>query len=161
MCIRDSFHIVLPEQDTKEELTTVKKALSSQLSKIIRSEVSNPPAYGAKIVATILNSDELRAQWYKDMITMSSRIMEMRVTLRDRLNELGTPGTWDHIVEQTGMFSFTGLTSEMVARLEKEHSIYMVSSGRASIAGLNKLNVDRVAQSIDEVVRHFTNESKL
>ncbi|CCC66975.1 hypothetical protein NCAS_0A04170 [Naumovozyma castellii] len=155
------FHIVLPEQDTKEELTTVKKALSSQLSKIIRSEVSNPPAYGAKIVATILNSDELRAQWYKDMITMSSRIMEMRVTLRDRLNELGTPGTWDHIVEQTGMFSFTGLTSEMVARLEKEHSIYMVSSGRASIAGLNKLNVDRVAQSIDEVVRHFTNESKL
>jgi len=58
------------------------------------------------------------------------------------------------------MFSFTGLTPQMVERLEKHHGIYLVSSGRASVAGLNEHNVDQVAKAIDEVVRHF-GKSKL
>jgi aspartate aminotransferase len=131
----------------------VNKAIKSQLNKIIRSEISNPPAYGAKIVATILSDPQLYAQWRKDLVTMSSRINQMRRKLRDHLNQLGTPGTWDHIVGQTGMFSFTGLTAKQVQRLEKSHGVYMVSSGRASIAGLNEGNVERVAKAIDEVVR--------
>lgn len=153
------FHLVLPQQNA--DLTSIKTAISSQLSSIIRSEVSNSPAYGAKIVAKILNTPELTAQWHEDMVTMSSRIKEMRVALRDHLVKLGTPGTWDHIVEQCGMFSFTGLSPEMVQRLEIQHAVYMVSSGRASIAGLNTGNVEYVAKAIDEVVRHFSGSSKL
>ena len=34
----------------------------------------------------------------------------MRKALRDELVVLGTKGNWDHIVNQIGMFSFTGLT---------------------------------------------------
>ncbi|KAK5961419.1 aspartate transaminase AAT2 PWA37_001277 [Arxiozyma heterogenica] len=155
------FHLVIPNQSS-EINKKVKTALNSQLAKIVRSEVSNPPAYGSKIVATILNDPELTKQWHTDMITMSSRISEMRHKLRDHLVELGTPGNWDHIVNQCGMFSFTALTPEMVQRLEQYHAIYMVSSGRASIAGLNEGNVLHVAKAIDEVVRHFaTNNPKL
>lgn len=40
---------------------------------------------------------------------MSNRIIEMRQALRDRLEKLETPGTWDHITRQIGMFSYTGL----------------------------------------------------
>lgn len=152
------FHLVIPQQDDSSvDISKVSKALSSQLSKITRSEVSNPPAYGAKIVSKILNTPELTEQWHKDMITMSARITKMRHELRDKLVQLGTPGTWDHIVGQCGMFSYTGLSPEMVKRLETQHAVYLVSSGRASIAGLNQGNVEYVAKSIDEVVRHFTN----
>ncbi|KAL1580016.1 aspartate aminotransferase, cytoplasmic [Candida albicans P76067] len=145
---------------TVESNDSLNRAIKSQLNRIIRSELSNPPAYGSKIVATILNDPELYSQWRKDLVTMSSRIGEMRNTLRSKLESLGTPGTWNHITEQTGMFSFTGLTPQMVERLEKHHGIYLVSSGRASVAGLNEHNVDQVAKAIDEVVRHF-GKSKL
>lgn len=153
------FHLVLPEQENVD-LPKVKSAVLSQVSALIRSEVSNPPAYGAKIVSKVLNTPELTEQWHKDMITMSSRITEMRQELRSKLIAQGTPGTWDHIVQQCGMFSYTGLSPEMVERLETKHAVYLVSSGRASIAGLNHGNVDHVAKAIDEVVRHFTGNSK-
>ena len=50
---------------------------------------------------------------------MSSRILLMRAGLRERLEKLGTPGTWNHITEQIGMFSFTGLNPNQVTRFEK------------------------------------------
>ncbi len=40
---------------------------------------------------------------------MSQRIMQMRKMLFDRLVQNGTPGKWHHIVDQIGMFSYTGL----------------------------------------------------
>ncbi|KAH3668696.1 hypothetical protein OGAPHI_002450 [Ogataea philodendri] len=141
-------HVVLPDHDA-----ALNKAVLSQLSKIVRSELSNPPAYGAKIVSLILNTPELKKQWEEDLVTMSSRISKMRKTLTAELENLGTPGTWKHISEQQGMFSFTGLSPAQVERLEKKHGVYLVGSGRASIAGLNEGNVKHVAQCIDEVVR--------
>lgn len=155
------FHLVLPEQDDSKLNDKVFSAVKSQLANIVRSEVSNPPAYGAKIVAKILNNDTLKDEWYQDMITMSSRINIMRHKLRDHLVQLETPGNWDHVVNQCGMFSFTGLTKKMVHRLETQHGIYMVASGRASMAGLNENNVEYVARAIDETVRFFQNEIKL
>lgn len=146
-----AFHLVLPSPDNKA-------AILSQLQVFIRSEISNPPAYGAKIVSKILTTPSLRKQWEQDLVTMSQRIYSQRVALRDTLVKLETPGSWDHIVKQQGMFSFTGLTKEQVARLESKHAVYLVSSGRASVAGLNSSNVEYVAKSIDEVVR---NTSKL
>lgn len=142
-------HVVLPQHDS-----ALNSAVKSQLNKIIRSEISNPPAYGAKIVAKILTTPELYKQWEQDLVTMSSRIGEMREKLVLELERLGTPGTWRHITEQQGMFSFTALTPEQVSKLETEHAVYMVGSGRASLAGLNTSNVAYVAKSIDAVVRN-------
>ena len=51
--------------------------------------------------------------WYsireQNVKQMAERILLMRKMLYDRLKALGTPGTWNHIVEQSGMFSYTGL----------------------------------------------------
>lgn len=41
---------------------------------------------------------------------MSKRIKEMRMSLYQRLVQKGTPGNWEHITQQIGMFSYTGLT---------------------------------------------------
>lgn len=155
-----ALHVVLPSGESTESKDALKSAIKSQLNKLTRSEISNPPAYGAKIVATVLSDPVLRKQWEDDLVTMSSRIIKMRNDLKLKLIALETPGNWDHITNQTGMFSFTGLTPDMVDRLEKVHGVYLMSSGRASVAGLNDGNLDKVARAFDESIR-FCNKSKL
>lgn len=81
----------------------------SQLCKILRAMISNPPSYGARIVSLILNNPQLYAEWLADVKMMADRIMDMRVALLENLTRLGTPGAWNHVVDQIGMFSFTGL----------------------------------------------------
>ena len=48
----------------------------------------------------------LRLEHIKEM---ANRIILMRKLLREKLEALGTPGTWSHITTQIGMFSYTGL----------------------------------------------------
>jgi aspartate/tyrosine/aromatic aminotransferase len=43
---------------------------------------------------------------------MANRIKAMRRALYDALHERKTPGTWEHILNQIGMFTFTGLTGK-------------------------------------------------
>lgn len=45
-------------------------------------------------------------------MTMADRIRQMRQELYQALKVNGTPGSWEHIINQCGMFSFTGLTRE-------------------------------------------------
>lgn len=102
--------------------------IASQLAILQRSEISNPPAYGARIASRVLNDPSLFSQWEDDLRTMSGRIQEMRRGLRERLEARGTPGSWDHITSQIGMFSFTGLTEAQVKILRDKWHVYMVST---------------------------------
>ncbi|KAL4975837.1 pyridoxal phosphate-dependent transferase [Aspergillus desertorum] len=127
--------------------------IASQLAILQRSEISNPPAYGARIASKVLNDSELFAQWEDDLRTMSGRIAEMRKGLRQRLEEKKTPGSWNHITDQIGMFSFTGLSEAQVKVLREKWHVYMTKNGRISMAGLNSHNLDYFAEAVDSVVR--------
>ncbi|KAI9888169.1 MAG: Aspartate aminotransferase, cytoplasmic [Watsoniomyces obsoletus] len=127
--------------------------IASQLAILQRSEISNPPAYGAKIASLILNDENLFKQWEDNLRTMSGRIIDMRKALRQKLEDMGTTGTWNHITDQIGMFSFTGLSEDQVMKLRNESSIYMTKNGRISMAGLNTHNIDHTANAINRVVR--------
>ncbi|KAL5601377.1 uncharacterized protein BROUX77_005626 [Berkeleyomyces rouxiae] len=129
--------------------------VASQLAILQRSEISNPPLYGARIVSVVLNDSALYEEWKDNLRTMSGRIIAMRTALRNKLEELKTPGTWNHITDQIGMFSFTGLSPAQVLRIREESHIYMTNNGRISMAGLNTRNVEYVAQAIDKVVREI------
>ncbi|PYI35785.1 aspartate aminotransferase, cytoplasmic [Aspergillus indologenus CBS 114.80] len=124
----------------------------SQLVGMARAEYSNPPRFGATIVETVLGDSNSRAQWEQDLRTMSACIARMRSALRSRLELNGTPGDWSHVEKQIGMFSYTGLAREQVARLQEEYHIYLLPSGRVSICGLTDGNVDYVADAIRDVV---------
>ncbi|KAH8371319.1 hypothetical protein KR093_006887, partial [Drosophila rubida] len=126
--------------------------IHSQLTLIVRGQYSNPPAYGARIVSKVLNTPELRKEWMDCIQLMSSRIREMRKQLRDKLVALGTPGNWDHIVNQIGMFSYTGLNESQVAVLIKDYHIYLLRTGRINMCGLNTGNIDYVAKAINAAV---------
>jgi len=76
----------------------------------IRCNWSSPPCHGARIAAICLNDPEMRESWLTELKEVTGRITSMRNLLRSNLEELGTPGTWNHVTDQIGMFSFTGLT---------------------------------------------------
>uniref|UniRef100_A0A8C6SIP6 Aspartate aminotransferase n=2 Tax=Neogobius melanostomus TaxID=47308 RepID=A0A8C6SIP6_9GOBI len=124
----------------------------SQMEKIVRTTWSNPPSQGARIVSKTLNCPELFAEWQGNVKTMADRVLLMRDQLRAKLLALGTPGTWDHITAQIGMFSFTGLNPKQVEYMVKERHVYLMASGRINMCGLTSKNIDYVAQSIHEAV---------
>ncbi|KAH8279501.1 hypothetical protein KR026_011792, partial [Drosophila bipectinata] len=135
-----------------QQNAATKAAVHSQLTLLIRGQYSNPPAYGARIVSKVLNTPELRKEWMESIQTMSSRIRKMRTALREKLVALGTPGTWDHIVSQIGMFSYTGLNESQVKVLINEYHIYLLKTGRINMCGLNTGNIDYVAKAIHAAV---------
>eukprot|EP00834_Sanchytrium_tribonematis_P000060 NODE_2_length_91304_cov_0.692462.p60 type:complete len:174 gc:universal NODE_2_length_91304_cov_0.692462:10127-9606(-) len=128
--------------------------VTSHLCKITRAMVSNCPAFGARIVSTILSSPQLYKEWEEELREMSGRICAMRDGVKSRLDKLQTPGTWDHITSQIGMFSFTGLNKQQVLRLKNEFHIYMTDNGRISMCGLIESNLDYFCSSVDKVVRN-------
>lgn len=62
---------------------------SAVLEQLQRAEVSNPPAYGAKIAHLILSDEDLREMWFDDLRQMSGRIRSMRRALYENLVGLG------------------------------------------------------------------------
>ncbi|KAF2746344.1 aspartate aminotransferase, partial [Sporormia fimetaria CBS 119925] len=144
------FHFVTsPSSDASSTISRI----ASQLAILQRSEISNPPAYGARIASLVLNDPKLFAEWEDNLRTMSGRIKDMRKALRSKLEELGTPGTWNHITDQIGMFSFTGLNEKQVMKLREDSHVYMTKNGRISMAGLNTKNVEYFAKAVDRAVR--------
>lgn len=131
------------------------EAVYTQLEGIIRPMYSNPPAQGARVIKAILSDKQLYAEWTKELAGMADRIAQMRKALYDELKKLGTPGTWEHIITQIGMFSYTGLTKKQCEVLREEYHIYLLLNGRVSMAGVTPKNVGYVAKSIDEVVRKY------
>lgn len=128
--------------------------IASQLAILQRSEISNPPAYGARIASLVLNDTALFKEWEANLRTMAGRIMDMRKALRSKLEELnGKEGSWKHITDQIGMFSFTGLNEKQVLKIREDAHVYMTKNGRISMAGLNTGNVKYTAKAIDKVVK--------
>ena len=130
-----------------------KIAVKTNLERIIRSEYSCPPKFGATIINYIMSDPELRKEWDEEISMMGNRIKQMREMLKKKLIELGSKRNWDSITKQRGMFSYTGFTPEQVERLKKEFHIYAISNGRISIPGLNPGNVEYVAKAFHEITK--------
>lgn len=132
--------------------------VESQLKIVIRPMYSNPPIHGSLIVSTILSDPELKAQWYAECKSMADRIITMRTSLRNAIEEIeaknGVKSDWRHITDQIGMFCYTGLTEAQVSRMIEKHHIYLTKDGRVSMAGVTSKNVEYLAQSIAEVVQN-------
>lgn len=133
---------------TKDEADLVQ----GQLKYIVRRIYSSPPTHGSKIVEIIMNDESLFNEWVGEVYEMRDRIQSMRQKLQDALSKKLPNQDFSYFTKQQGMFSFTGLTPEQVARLQSEFAIYMVDNGRMCVAGLNNNNVDYVADAIAQVL---------
>ncbi len=127
------------------------RRVSSQLCKVVRANYSCPPAHGAQIVTTVLADAELRASWEAELAAMRDRIRAVREALTAGLHEAGVTDM-DFVLDQNGMFSYSGLSVEQMQRLRTEHGVYGTDEGRICVAGLNEDNVGYVAKAIAAVV---------
>ena len=125
--------------------------MDSQVKILVRPMYSNPPVYGARLVATILNDVELTSEWRTEVKVMADRIISMRAKLVQHLKEAGSTRDWSHITTQIGMFCYSGLTPQQVDLLASDYHIYMTRNGRISMAGLSSSNVKYLAESIHAV----------
>jgi aromatic-amino-acid transaminase len=124
----------------------------SQLKIVIRANYSNPPTHGAQVVATVLNTPELRAMWEKELADMRVRIKQMRLALVEKLKAAGVKQDMSFITQQIGMFSYSGLAKDQMVRLRTEFGVYGTDTGRMCVAALNSKNIDYVCESIAKVV---------
>jgi len=122
--------------------------IRSQLANIARNLWSTPPDHGAAVVATILADTELKARWADEVEAMRLRIAQLRSGLVEALEPHGLRERFAHIGVQRGMFSYTGLSPEQVKQLREQHSVYMVSSGRANVAGIDATRLALLAEAI-------------
>ncbi len=127
--------------------------LRSQLAHIARNLWSTPPDHGAAVVATILADPELKARWADEVEAMRLRIAQLRSGLVEALEPHGLRERFAHIGVQRGMFSYTGLSPEQVKQLREQHSVYMVSSGRANVAGIDATRLALLADAIANVCK--------
>lgn len=147
-----ALHILAPDDVTATNVLT-------QLKLLARAMYSNPPQFGAMVAHRVMTQPDLRKLWEDQLRAMATRIKAMRHALRERLekechasDQNQTQQTWHHITDQIGMFSYTGLTEEQVA-VCMANGVFMMSTGRISMAGLNEANVDHVAKVIAKSVR--------
>lgn len=134
--------------ESKEESARV----LSQVKRVIRTNYSNPPTHGASIVAAVLNSPELRAQWEAELAEMRLRIRGMREQMVALLAEKAPQRDFSFVGRQRGMFSYSGLTTEQVHRLRNEFGIYALDTGRICVAALNQSNIKAVTDAIVQVI---------
>jgi aromatic-amino-acid transaminase len=125
----------------------------SQMKRVVRTNYSNPPTHGGKVVAMTLTTPDLRTLWERELGEMRDRIKTMRKALVDGIQSRVPGSDFSFVLRQRGMFSYSGLTKAQVLRLREEYSIYAIESGRICVAALNSRNVDYAADAIARVLK--------
>lgn len=133
----------------KPEMT---KKMLSQVKIFIRTMYSSPPGHGANIASIILNDPVQLAAWKAEVKIMADRIILMRTKLSEALKANSTPGNWDHVLNQIGMFTFTGLTKDQVKYMTETHFIFLTPDGRISMAGLNEEKCKYLANAMKDAI---------
>ena len=90
--------VVAPSRETK-------RRIESQMILLARSETGCSPGFGARVVEEVLSSPELTTVWKADLKGVAEELQRRRRVLRDELSSLRTPGDWNFLTEQVGMFS--------------------------------------------------------
>lgn len=129
--------------------------IRATLTRLVRAEFSFAPAFGARVATIIQENSELRELWAKDVSDVTERLKGVRQKVLDKFTELGTPGSWEHVVNLNGLFWFTGLSPAQTQKLREEHHIYGTLNGRVNVAGLNDSNIDAYCAAVDAVVRKY------
>ncbi|MBC6407178.1 MAG: aspartate/tyrosine/aromatic aminotransferase [Rhodobacteraceae bacterium] len=122
--------------------------VQQNLNYLNRQNFSFPPDHGARVVSTILNDPELRADWAAELEEMRQNMLRLRTALAEELRRLSRSDHYGFIAQHRGMFSQLGLSPAVVEKLRKENAIYMVGDSRINIAGLNAQAVPVLAQAI-------------
>ena len=142
-------HLIIHDSDS---IPNVK----NQLSELALGIYLTPVGHGSRIIKTILSDEKLKNDWLFELkYKVSERMKNIRKKLYDKLIKVGAPGNWEFILNQQGMFSYTGLTKTQCDVLINNYKIFLVKTGRISLTGINDQNIERLALAIKEVKEHY------
>ena len=127
-------------------------AVMSRIKQTVRANYSNPPAHGGKVVELVLGDADLRSLWEREVVEMRDRIHDMRRLFVETLKLYGVKQNFDFLLEQQGMFSFSGIGKEQVRRLREQYGIYIVENGLINVAAMTRARMDYLCRSIAEVL---------
>ena len=127
--------------------------VASQTMSVARQMYSMPPAHGALLVSLVLDDQQLRASWEAELTEVRERIQSMRSLLADNIRNNAAGIDFSHIKKQKGMFSFLGLNTAQLDQLREEYGVYIVSSSRVNLAGINSNNIGYLSDSILSVLK--------
>ena len=125
--------------------------VDSQVLSVVRTMYSVPPDHGAAVVSKIINEPALKVEWMDELTEIRIRLAGMRKLLVKELSTVAPGDDFSHIEGTAGMFCYLGVSEEQVARLKKDHGVYLLTSGRINICGITEGNVRYLAQSIASV----------
>lgn len=128
----------------------IAEAVQSNIKATVRAIYSNPPSLGGGIVHTVIGDPELKAQWLEELDRLRDRLNGLRAELAKAAGDAGLDELTG-VADERGMFCLTGTTPEQVARLRDEFGIYLVGSGRANIAALDKGSIPRLVAALAAV----------
>ncbi|MBE3637253.1 amino acid aminotransferase [Mangrovicoccus algicola] len=126
-------------------------AARGQLQVRNRVAYSMPPDHGAKIVAGVLGSPELNAQWRAEVGAMRAHVGRNRAALAAALEDIDAT-RFGALAGQKGMFCCLPISEAQVDRLREEFAIYMVSDGRMNLAGLDVSRAPELALAVARVL---------
>ncbi|XP_072918180.1 aspartate aminotransferase, cytoplasmic-like isoform X3 [Hemitrygon akajei] len=133
--------------------------IRSQIEELARHTWSNPPWIGAHIIATVLNNPAFFTEWQENLKKMAERLMLTKEKLKEELRILGTPGSWEHITKQAGLYIFPGFTGSQINYLMKKLRIYISSDAQINISNVNSQNLAYLASCIHEAVVSSSEDS--
>ncbi|QDU25972.1 Aspartate aminotransferase [Anatilimnocola aggregata] len=125
----------------------------SQVRISIRTNYSNPPTHGGALVAAVLNDAALRQQWEEELAAMRTRIHKMRHLFVAEMKKLRPEKDFSFLINQKGMFSYSGLTNLQVDELRTKYAVYVVGNGgRINVAGMTEQNMPALTKAIAAVL---------
>jgi aromatic-amino-acid transaminase len=127
--------------------------LLSQMKRIVRTIYSSPASFGAQLVATVLTTPELRSLWESELEEMRVRILDMRRVFTSTLREMIPDRDFSFIEQQRGMFSYSGLSKDVITTLRERFHIHALDSGRICVAAMNTGNIEHICQSIATILK--------
>jgi len=111
-----------------------------------------PRAIRLLLATAVLASPELRTLWMREVAGMRDRVRAVRKELVEKLKKR-IPDDFGFIMQQRGIFSYSGLSREQMVAMRERWSVYGIESGRICVAALNSRNLDYVADAIAATVK--------
>ncbi len=126
----------------------------SQLKRVIRANYSNPPTHGGQIVATVLDTPELRALWEQELGEMRDRIDANAHALVERLARARAGCELRlHAAPARHVLLLRPDQRRRSRDCAANSAIYAIDTGRICVAALNSRNIDYVADAIAKVIK--------
>ena len=127
-------------------------AAQGQLTAMNRNNFSFPPDHAGRLVDMILNDAALRAAWDTELTEMRETMARNRRALSNAIRRETGSDRYAFLAAQQGMFSIIPGTPDQIARLRKDHAVYLVGDGRINVAGLSPKTIPHVARAMAQVL---------